>query len=53
MADRKKTGVLPTGWCMDGNHQRCADFYLKQPYSRGCICACHGDSASNDASSDD
>ncbi|QIG58084.1 hypothetical protein SEA_PAULODIABOLI_197 [Microbacterium phage PauloDiaboli] len=41
-----KGDQYPTGWCMTGYHKDCTDFYLKQAYSRGCVCSCHEDSAS-------
>jgi hypothetical protein len=36
-----KGDIAPSGWCMTGTHDECANFYLKQPYNRGCVCVCH------------
>lgn len=35
-----------SGWCISGKHtggdDTCEGFYLKQSYSQGCGCSCHG-----------
>jgi len=31
----------PSGWCLTGHHRTCAEFFLVQDYSSGCICPCH------------
>lgn len=36
---------------MTKQHKGCTDFYLKQPYQRGCECECHVGSA-GDAGAD-
>lgn len=36
-----KSQRVPSGWCITKDHKQCTEFYLKQSFSRGCICSCH------------